>query len=145
MEPALKDFLQKNIIAVIAVASNGVPHCFSCFYAWHAESQTLIFKSSGHTRHSELLGAKAPVAGCINAPETTVTKLQGLQFEGMCSPLSEENELIKCYRDKYPFAIFKPGEYWKVVVMGIKFTDNNLGFGKKIKWVREGYNAASFL
>ncbi|MCX6297115.1 MAG: hypothetical protein NTX97_13845, partial [Bacteroidetes bacterium] len=49
-----------------------------------------------------------------------------------------ENELLttakKSYYKKYPFAIAIPGDLWILEFEYIKFTDNTLGFGKKLIW-----------
>ena len=129
-------FLKESIIAVIAAQSEDGPYCFSCFFAFDEESNSIIFKSSESTQHAKFLSADSRTAGCVNSSETSVTHLKGIQFIGSCFSIKTEDSLIACYKKKYPFAVFKSGDYWNISLNEVKFTDNRLGFGTKLTWKR---------
>ena len=40
------------------------------------------------------------------------------------------------YLKRFPYAVFKGGEVWLITPDRMKYTDNRLGFGKKLLWER---------
>jgi len=66
-------------------------------------------------------------------------KIQGIQLTGLL--FMPENELkqkiSKAYLKKYPFAVLMKTTLWVLEPDFLKFTDNRLGFGKKLIWKKE--------
>jgi uncharacterized protein YhbP (UPF0306 family) len=64
--------------------------------------------------------------------------LRGVQFQGRVQqPVGHLAERAKrAYLVRFPYALLKPAPLWVVVLHTVKFTDNRLGFGKKIYWER---------
>lgn len=131
-------FLKEQTIACFAVVNNNKPHSFSVFYSYHPETNIFIFKSSPETFHAKFILMNKNISGCINSNDISISNLQGVQFSGTATLLVEDEiSLIKNYKNKFPFAIFKSGEYWKCEIDWIKFTNNKLGFGTKKTWKKE--------
>lgn len=138
MEKDIVDFLNEQIIACFAVINNDRPHSFSVFYSFHPESNTLIFKSAPDTLHAKCIVTNSHISGCVNSNDISVANLQGVQFSGIAEIIHEnEKDLIANYKNKFPFAVFKSGEYWKCELEWIKFTNNKLGFGTKKTWTKK--------
>lgn len=129
-------FLKAQTAFTIATCVNDVPYCASCYYAYSNDHNLLVFKSSINTLHIQNGIRNNRVAGSILPDKLITGKVQGLQFEGtFCQPSGElYNEAKMAYYKKYPFALAIPGDLWAVSLNSLKFTDNTLGFGKKIRW-----------
>ena len=54
------------------------------------------------------------------------------------APIMGEGEGRTAYLKRFPFAIAVKLDLWMLPIDYIKMTDNRLGFGKKLEWVREG-------
>lgn len=114
------------------------PWCFSFFYAWDEEKALLHFKSSEDTRHAVIIAENKKVAGTILPDKFKSIHIRGVQFEGEVlafgDPLADGGAAH--YYKKHPMALVMPGDIWTIRVDHIKFTDNSLGFGKKLNWNR---------
>ena len=78
------------------------------------------------------------VAGGIALETKQIALLRGLQFTGVMEPCGE-SDLDRCrllYLKRFPFAVLKMGELWKISIKEAKLTDNRLGFGTKLLWSR---------
>lgn len=137
MNERIVDFIEgQKVATVCCVDENKKPYCFSCFYAFDKEKGLIYFKSSAHAYHSQLLFQNPSVAGSIQPDKLNPVAIKGIQFTG--SVIDSENVLsfdaAKIYHKKYPFALAMPGDVWTIQPEEIKFTDNTMGFGKKITW-----------
>lgn len=130
--------LEQSCANVCCVDEKGEPYCFSCFYAYDSEQQLLYYKSSTDTKHSAIILKNKAVAGTILPDRLNKLLIKGLQFEG--EVLSFDHPLAKAastfYHKKNPIALAMPGEVWTIQLNSMKFTDTNLGFGKKLNWQR---------
>jgi uncharacterized protein YhbP (UPF0306 family) len=124
---------------VCCIDENGMPYCFSCFYAYNSKDHLLYYKSSRDTRHSILLMNNPLVAGTILPDKLQTLLVKGVQFEGVL--LSEDDPLAQDaaaqYYLKNPMAVAISGLVWTIRIDNIKMTDSSLGFGKKIVWSRQ--------
>ena len=132
-------YIQEQSCATIScVDVKAQPYCFNCFYAYNAEQQLLYYKSSTDTKHSAIVLKNSAVAGTILPDRLNKLLIKGVQFEG--EVLSFDHPLAKaastCFHKKNPIALAMPGEVWTIKINSIKFTDNSLGFGKKLNWQR---------
>jgi len=138
MDTKITKYLSINKVLTLCTSKADVPYCATCFYVFDEENKMLIFLSDSSTRHlSEALNNKN-ISGTINNGETSVVKIQGIQFQGLFVNPSKEQEasFYSIYYKKYPFAKAKPSPIWGIQLNWIKMTDNTLGFGKKIIWER---------
>ena len=140
MEPtldnAISTFIKSQTALTIATCIDNVPFCATCFYAFSEKYNSLVFKSSRDTQHIKEALQNKFVAGTITPDKSEIGKIKGIQFSGVfIEPTGDQlDEAKKGYYKKYPFAIAFKGELWLINLTFIKYTDNTLGFGKKLKW-----------
>jgi hypothetical protein len=129
----------------LAVSENDSPYCANCFYSFAEKKNLLIFKSNLETTHIEIALRNHKVAGTIIPDKLDKTRIQGVQFTGeICHAKGDNLTTAKnSYYKKYPFAIAFAGELWTIELHSIKFTDNKLGFGKKLAWRKDGVHLSS--
>ena len=86
-----------------------------------------------------MTGKGARVAGTVNGQPKTVALIRGVQFKGQIRRLSGEEEaaMRKRYVSRFPVARMLSAPVWEILPDELKFTDNTLGFGKKLHWLRE--------
>lgn len=139
MKTSIDKFIEKQTCASICcVDEYNLPYCFTCFYSYNSEDTLLYYKTTADTHHSVLLLKNPSVAGAIQPDKLNLLKIKGVQFEGIVLPndhLLTKNASSHYYK-KHPVALTMPGEIWTIQINSIKFTDNTLGFGSKLKWKR---------
>ncbi|MDR3180864.1 MAG: pyridoxamine 5'-phosphate oxidase family protein [Prevotellaceae bacterium] len=135
----IADFFYAHHVLTLACSVNDNPWCASLFYAYMNEERLLVFTSEAHTRHVKDMAENDLVAGTVILETKRVGILRGVQFQGRvqkpAGPLAERAR--RAYLARFPYALLKPAPLWVVVLHTVKFTDNRLGFGKKIYWERE--------
>lgn len=91
------------------------------------------------TRHAQMSGPQAPVAGTVNGQPKTVALIRGVQFKGEIRQLAgEESDAARqAYLRRFPVARMLSAPVWEIRLDELKFTDNTLGFGKKLVWLRQ--------
>lgn len=139
-------FISKQTCASLCcVDKDNKPWCFSFFYAFNKTEGLLYYKSSEDTRHSLAITNNMTVADTILPDKLNVLQIKGVQFEGHVldfeDPLGKDAH--KNYHKKFPFSIAMPGQVWTIRLDAVKFTDNSLGFGTKLKWNRPGMSFIS--
>ncbi len=72
------------------------------------------------------------IAASIVWETKLVGKIQGLQLTGKVVTSDAEDE--KCYIKRFPYTALAELTLWAIEPEFIKFTDNTLGFGKKLIW-----------
>ena len=135
-EKRITDFIRKHHVVTLATASEGIPWCAHCFYAYLKEENWLVFTSDDQTRHVREVEINPEVAGGIVLETSVVSKVQGVQFSGiMRRPREDEKGRVQfAYLTRFPFAVLMNASLWIVELNHIKMTDNRLGFGKKLIW-----------
>ena len=139
MNEKITAFISKQTCGnLCCVDKDGKPWCFSFFYAFNKAEGLLYYKSSEDTRHSGIIMENPFVAGTILPDKLNLLQIKGVQFEATVIPF--EDTLAKgaysAYHKKFPFSIAMPGQIWTIRLEEIKYTDNSLGFGTKLKWNR---------
>jgi len=71
----------------------------------------------------------------ISLETEEIGKIRGLQFSGFVTKASQKEKLL--YIKTFPDALAMNPTLWTLHVDEIKFTDNRLGFGKKLIFKRE--------
>lgn len=135
----ITDFMHTQTVCTMAVNNPDMqPVCASCFYVFDAKHGLIIFKSESSTNHISYGLANSAVGGTILPDRLVKQQIQGIQFEGELLPHANPYLLDakKLYYLKYPFAAVMSGHIWAIKLNYIKFTDNGLGFGRKIIWER---------
>lgn len=136
MDTKIEAFIAQQKVFTMATCKDDLTYCASCFYAYDAVNQLLIFSSENHTNHIQQAIESTSVSGTINKENKTVAKIQGIQFAGeFINPTEEQQKtLYSIYYKRFPFAKAKPAPIWAIQLTWIKMTDNTLGFGTKLEW-----------
>jgi uncharacterized protein len=140
MDKSIINFISNQKTASICcLDDSGSQYCFSVFFVFDKGKKQLYFKSSANSLHSSFLQKNIRVAGTILPDKLNLLAIRGVQFTGFIQkdPPSDLESSIKTYHKTIPFTLAMPGEVWTIQLETVKFTDNSLGFGKKILWERE--------
>ena len=133
------EFIKKHHVLTLATSNQNIPYCANCFYVYSEENNMLIFTSDYPTKHVKDLKQQDIVAGSIVLETTVIGKIQGVQFQGKI--FEPTNVLLdkvkKKYLTRFPIAMLMKTTLWVVDLTFLKFTDNRLGFGKKLIWGTE--------
>ena len=114
IDPRIVRFIGRHHVLTLATVAGEQPYCSHAFYAYDPERNLLVFAADKTTRHAEEMQANRQVALGIALESKAVGKLQG--------------------RRRFPFAALAELTLWVVEISYMKFTDNTLGFGKKLIW-----------
>jgi uncharacterized protein YhbP (UPF0306 family) len=139
LDRRIADFLCEHHVLTLASSVNDNPWCASLFYVYMAGERLLAFTSEMHTRHVKEMMENTLVAGSVVLETKRIGILRGVQFQGRVrKPAGLLAERARhAYLKRFPYALLKPAPLWVVELQTVKFTDNRLGFGKKIYWERE--------
>ena len=163
MDPRIVKFIRKHHVLTLASSRHNIPWTAHCFYAFLEEEKALVFTSDDDTRHAREMLANQVVAGGIALETKVVGKIRGIQLTGRAfkaekqksrkaeSKRKEEGTMDKnnlqpatrnlqqarrAYLTRFPYAALMKTTLWILEIDTIKFTDNRLGFGKKLHWER---------
>jgi uncharacterized protein YhbP (UPF0306 family) len=136
MDKKISTYIKAQTALTMATCAEGMPYCATCFYAYIEEGNLLIFKSDAETKHISDALSNNQVAGSILVDKTEIGKIKGIQFNGtFITPKDAQlKDAQKAYYFKYPYAAAMKGDLWAIELTSVKFTDNTLGFGKKLIW-----------
>lgn len=136
IDPRIVKFILKHHVLTLSTSNSNLPYCASCFYTYVKDKNQLIFTSDEETKHVQDMKNQNLVAGTIALETKTVGKIQGIQFRGKVIEAKGElyRSVRKLYLKRFPFAILKETKLWIIELTYLKFTDNRLGFGKKLIW-----------
>jgi uncharacterized protein YhbP (UPF0306 family) len=130
------NFIKKHHVLTIATCVDNEPWCASCFYAFLAGENALVFTTDAETRHGKEFIKNPVVAGSIVLETRIIGKIRGIQFQGVVTEPDEKRmkKVRSAYLKRFPVAALMDTRLLVVDLTMIKLTDNRLGFGKKIVW-----------
>lgn len=130
------DFIKKHHIVTVSGSLDNIPYSATCFYAFNEKEKTLIFASDLSTIHMKIFKKNPYVSGTVFLDTKNVSKIEGIQFQGIFknSVFIKSKEL---YFKKFPFSKVMNPPLFEIKLEFIKYTNNALGFGKKIKFGKE--------
>ncbi|EPY4975702.1 TPA: YhbP family protein [Klebsiella quasipneumoniae subsp. similipneumoniae] len=136
---AISRWLSKQHVVTWCVSRDDELWCANAFYVYDPDSVAFYLLSDEHTRHGQMTGERAKVAGTVNGQPKTVALIRGVQFQGEIRRLrgDEEARMRQRYVKRFPVARMLSAPVWEIRPDEIKFTDNTLGFGKKLHWRRD--------
>ena len=139
IDKRIKEFINKHHVLTLATSQNNIPYSANCFYVYYENENMLIFTTDHKTRHAQDAVINQNVAGSIVLETNVVGKIQGVQFQGkMHEPKDDLLKKVKArYLKRFPVAMLMKTNLWIVELSFLKFTDNRLGFGKKLIWEKE--------
>ncbi|EOI3502746.1 YhbP family protein [Cronobacter dublinensis] len=135
---AISQWLAKQHVVTYCVGREDALWCANAFYVYDRERVAFYLLSDTKSRHGEMAGRKALVAGTVNGQTKTVARIRGVQFAGELRLVEapESEALRERYNRRFPVARVMSSPLWEIRLDEIKFTDNTLGFGKKLAWLR---------
>lgn len=140
IDQRILDFIgEHHVLTVSCVSQAGEPWCANAFYVFDSEEEGFIITSEEKTRHAQLFLIRPLVAGSVVLETEEIGKIRGLQFTATVRRC-EGGLFDRCrlkYLRRFPYALFKRGEVWILRAETLKYTDNRLGFGKKLYWERD--------
>ncbi|ALB65372.1 YhbP family protein [Cronobacter dublinensis] len=135
---AISQWLAKQHVVTYCVGREDTLWCANAFYVYDRERVAFYLLSDTKSRHGEMAGRLARVAGTVNGQTKTVARIRGVQFAGELRLVEgpESEALRERYNRRFPVARVMSSPLWEIRLDEIKFTDNTLGFGKKLGWLR---------
>ncbi|EMF0719632.1 YhbP family protein [Citrobacter sp. Marseille-Q6884] len=136
---AISQWLAKQHVVTWCVHQDGELWCTNAFYLFDAQNVAFYVLTEEKTRHAQMSGPRAPIAGTVNGQPKTVALIRGVQFKGEIRRLEgeESDRARKLYNRRFPVARALNAPVWAIRLDEIKFTDNTMGFGKKMHWQRD--------
>ena len=141
-DPKITTFLRKHHVLTLATVSGDQPWVANCFYAFVEEQMAFIFTYGYETRHIQEVTQNNKVAGNVVLETSIIGKIQGIQFSGTLIKAEGEalDKASSAYLKRFPFAALMDTTLWILTIDYLKMTDNRLGFGKKLVWIRGRVN-----
>ncbi len=130
------DFIGQHHLLTLSTVQENLPYGCSAFYDFHIQTVSFVIASDIKTRHIHNVLDNPNVAVTIALETDDVRTLRGVQCHGTMAEL-ESSVLTSEYFKTFPYAKIMRPRLWCITVDTIKFTDNRLGFGKKLIWKRE--------
>jgi len=133
-------FLKKHHVLTVCTTVDDEPWCAHCYYVYLEDENAFVFTSDRETRHGREFLMNNFVAGSVALETRIVGKIQGVQFQGRIFELEGERlkRAEKAYLRRFPIATLMETHLWMLELTFLKFTDNTLGFGKKLVWTVNG-------
>lgn len=152
----------------LATSKDNQPWVAHCFYAFMEKEMVLVFTTDQATRHGQEMTDNDQVSAGISWETKIVGQIRGAQIEGKIKKVEkqkDENEKGEkpvpgfiqeqnaspglepgtkrlSYLKRFPYAVLMKTTLWVLEIDTIKYTDNRLGFGKKLHWKRESFVAS---
>ena len=135
---AISQWLMKQHVVTYCVSDGTALWCANAFYVFDPEHVAFYLLSDTQSRHGTMIGEQSNVAGTVNGQTKTVALIRGVQYSGKIQRVEEHRAgaLRERYYRRFPMARMLSAPLWEIVVDELKFTDNTLGFGKKLYWHR---------
>lgn len=130
-------FIGRHHVMTLATSTTEEgPYCASVFYAYMPERNLFVFTSDENTRHYREMLTGGRAAAAIALETRTVGQLRGLQLTGQVLLAQGDtlSEARGAYLRRFPYAVVADLTLWVLRPDFMKFTDNRLGFGKKLFW-----------
>lgn len=139
-DPRIVKFIRRHHVMTIATCHDRQPWCANMFYAYMVTENILVFTSGDHTRHISESLVNSRAAASIVLETKVVGRLQGLQAAGVVRKPGQDEEQAakKAYLKRFPYAAAADLSFWVFEPYSLKYTDNTLGFGKKLFWEKDG-------
>lgn len=129
-------FLKKHHVLSICTTTGNEPWCAACFYVYVEKWNAFVITTDTDTRHGREFLVNNTVAGSVAPERRVISKIQGVQFQGIVS-IAKGDRLVsagKAFLGRFPAASTMKLRLWIVDLTLLKMTDNLWGFGEKIIW-----------
>ncbi len=135
MDQRIVKFIGRHHVLTLATSRGDIPYCANAFFAYDAARNRFVFTTDSSTRHGSEMASNPRVAASIVWETKLVGKIQGLQLTGRVVDADKDDQ--SCYIKKFPYTALAELHLWAIEPDFVKFTDNTLGFGKKLIWSAE--------
>ncbi len=125
-------FIRRHHVLTLTTCIENIPYCAAAFFAYDIERNQFVFTSDVTTRHGEEMTLNRFVAASIVWETKLVGRIQGLQLTGCVSRADDRARSV--YIKRFPYTAVADLTLWVIEPEFIKYTDNTLGFGKKLIW-----------
>lgn len=132
LDKKILKFLKSHHILNLSVFDEKEIWIATCFYAFDENKISFFIASEISSNHIKMAQKNPKVAISIALETKIIGKIQGIQAKGEISKTDEKF----CYFKKFPYAITLNPTIFEIKIDFLKFTNNSLGFGKKIIWQR---------
>ncbi len=132
INPKIVNFINKHHLLTLATSCDNTPYCASCFFVFDKEAPCFIIATDEKTRHGREALLNTTVAGTIALETNMVGKIQGIQFSGTFRVATVGEKMT--YFKRFPYALAMNPSLWSIDIGYIEFTDNTVGFGKKLEF-----------
>jgi uncharacterized protein YhbP (UPF0306 family) len=140
----LRAFLAEHTTMTMAtIGPGGVPQAADLYYA-ETDDPALYFVSVPGSRHARNLAQDARVAVTIHADATRWRDIRGVQMEGVCSRVMDEERVAAWarYTAKFPFVLadaaldgaLRKVDMYCVIPHWLRWIDNTAGLGHNLEW-----------
>ncbi|CAD7288859.1 hypothetical protein [Campylobacter suis] len=133
-ERILKFLYSRQLLSLCVLDDMAKPYAFSAFYAFSENEISLVFASSDGSAHTQFMSKNNIASGTIALDTKIVAKIEGVQFCGEILRASDTES--KIYFKKFAYAKIMDPTLYALKIEWLKYTNNTLGFGKKISWNR---------
>jgi len=127
----IEEFISLHHVLTLSTSKDNTPYSSSAFYAYDNNTKTFIIASEEKTTHIQHILLNPIVSLNIHLETTKIGKIQGLQIKAKAKKL-EDKTLKNIYFKAFPYALTLNPTLWQIKPFWFKYTDNRLGFGKKI-------------
>jgi uncharacterized protein YhbP (UPF0306 family) len=134
IDESIIEFINNHHLLSLSTCKDNLPWSASCFYAFDKNNFVFVIASDEKTLHVKNLLINPNYSALIALETKEVGKIQGLQFRGVINKSSSKEKAL--YLKTYPYAIALNPTLWTLSVEYLKFTNNKLGFGKKLEYKR---------
>lgn len=125
-------FIRRHHVLTLATVEEGIPYCSNAFYCYDTQRNLFVFTSGSETRHGAEMERNPQIAASVVLETRIVGRVQGLQICGAAEKADDAAQ--RAYLKRFPYAAMMELELWAVRPTYMKYTDNTLGFGKKLIW-----------
>ncbi|EAK2176620.1 hypothetical protein ACX6CC_000776 [Campylobacter coli] len=135
MDERILEFIKNEQLLSWAMSDEKGVHIANAFYVFDEKNLAFIIASHEDTKHIKL-ASKNPSIALNIAKESKIAFLKGIQAKAKFKSASKEQ--IKIYFSKFPFAkLDKSAKIYALELDWLKFTNNALGFGKKLEFYKD--------
>ena len=138
IDKRIAHFIQEHHVAAFTVSDGKDIWSWHAFYVYLEDENLFVITSESKTRHIKMLlnGGNSLVAGAIALETETIGLIRGVQFNAVMEICDGTflNRYRLRYLKRFPYSVLVGGDLWTLKVTEFKFTDNRLGFGKKLLW-----------
>jgi uncharacterized protein YhbP (UPF0306 family) len=129
------DFIDEHHVLTLATCAAHEPYCANMFYVYIEDENVFVLASDSSTRHIADVVENSAVAASIVLETETIGSIRGLQLQGVLQRPADslKRKARRAYLRRFPYAVLRGAPLWVVRPTFLKFTDNRLGFGKKIE------------